>query len=48
MENPINSKILATANVRRNLNSDDLYSAAIASGEGKASKHEALVVTTGE
>ena len=48
MENPINSKILATSNVRRNLTSDELYTAAISAGEGKASKYEALVVTTGE
>ena len=48
MENPINSKILATSNIRRNLSSDELYAAAISAGEGKASKYEALVVTTGE
>ena len=48
MENPINSKILATSNIRRNLTSDELYAAAISAGEGKASKYEALVVTTGE
>ena len=48
MENPINSKILATACVLRNLSSDQLYQAAIDNGEGKASKHRALVVTTGD
>ena len=48
MENPINNKILATANVRRNLSADELFNAALSNGEGKASKYEALVVTTGE
>ena len=47
MENPINNKILSTATVHRNLNSDQLYQAAIDNGEGRASKYKALVVTTG-
>ena len=48
MENCINNKILATADIHRNLSSDQLYQAALDNGEGKASKYEALVVTTGE
>ena len=48
MENPINNKILATAEVFRNLNSDQLYQAALDNGEGRATKYKALVVTTGD
>ena len=48
MENPINNKILATAEVYRNLSSDQLYQAALDNGEGRASKYKALVVTTGD
>ena len=48
MENPINSKILATAEIYRNLSSDQLYQAAIDNGEGRASKYKALVVATGD
>ena len=48
MENPINSKILATAEIYRNLSSDQLYQAALDNGEGRASKYKALVVTTGD
>ena len=48
MENPINNKILSTATVSRNLSSDELYDVALNKGEGKASKHGALVVNTGK